>query len=63
MCASSWRIVSARERRCVSVGGSRKTCCSVKVTAPAFSIAPALNSGTKTWSYFANGKGRAKRFA
>jgi len=27
----------------------------VKVTAPAFSIAPALNSGTNSWSYFSNG--------
>src|SRR5262245_42940246 len=25
------------------------------VTAPAFSIAPALNSGTKSWSYLPNG--------
>ena len=32
----------------------------MNVTAPAFSIAPALNSGTKSWSYFANGYGRSK---
>ena len=29
-----------------------------KVTPPAFSIAPALNSGTNSWSYFTNGYGR-----
>jgi len=58
MWASSWSTVSARDRRCVSVGGSRKTWASVNVTAPAFSIAPALNSGTKIWSYFAKGYGR-----
>ncbi|CAH0327812.1 hypothetical protein SRABI128_06487 [Microbacterium sp. Bi128] len=28
------------------------------VTAPAFSMAPALNSGTKSWSYFSNGYGQ-----
>ena len=55
MCAISCSSVSARESRCVSVGGSRKTSRSECVTAPTFSIAPALNSGTKIWSYLVNG--------
>ena len=57
MCAISWRITSPRLRRWLSVGGSRKTNTSAKVTAPTFSIAPALNSGTKIWSYLPNGYG------
>ena len=52
MCAISWRITSARRRRWFSVGGSRYTIDSLKVTAPTFSMAPWLNSGTKIWSYF-----------
>ena len=52
MCAISCRITSARRRRWFSVGGSRYTIDSLKVTAPTFSIAPWLNSGTKIWSYF-----------
>ncbi len=55
MCASSWRIVSARPSYAASVTFERKTYWSRMVTAPAFSIAPALNSGTKSWSYLANG--------
>ena len=55
MCASSCRIVSARRSIGASVALERKTYDSVIVTAPAFSIAPALNSGTKSWSYLANG--------
>ena len=55
MWAISCRITSARVRRWFSVGGSRKISRSECVTAATFSIAPALNSGTKTWSYFPNG--------
>src|SRR3954451_12880485 len=55
MCASSWRIVNARRSIAASVALERNTYDSVIVTAPAFSMAPALNSGTKSWSYFANG--------
>ena len=57
MCAISWRITSARPSRWLSVGGSRKTSRSECVIAATFSIAPKLNSGTKTWSYFPNGYG------
>ena len=39
----------------VRVTRERKTYSSRKVTAPAFSIAPALNSGTNSWSYLPNG--------
>ena len=55
MWASSWRMVMAR--RSISASGTvpRKTYDSRKVTQPAFSIAPALNSGTNSWSYFSNG--------
>src|ERR671928_1856427 len=55
MCAISCRIVSARLSRADSVTRDRKTYASVKVTQPAFSIAPSLNSGTKSWSYLPNG--------
>ncbi len=55
MWASSWRMVSARPSYAASVTFERKTYWSRMVTAPAFSIAPALNSGTKSWSYLANG--------
>lgn len=55
MWASSCRIVSARVSYAASVTLERKTYWSRMVTAPAFSIAPALNSGTKSWSYLANG--------
>src|SRR6478736_8270685 len=55
MWASSWRIVTTRRSLTASVTLLRKTYVSVNVTAPAFSMAPALNSGTKSWSYFANG--------
>lgn len=55
MWASSWRMVSARPSYAASVTLERKTYWSRMVTAPAFSIAPALNSGTKSWSYLANG--------
>ncbi len=57
MWASSWRIVTTRRSFTASVTFDRNTYVSVKVTAPAFSMAPALNSGTKSWSYFANGYG------
>ena len=55
MWASSCRIVSARISYAASVTLERKTYWSRMVTAPAFSIAPALNSGTNSWSYFSNG--------
>ncbi len=57
MWASSCRIVNARRSIVASAGFERHTYCSVIVTAPAFSIAPALNSGTNSWSYLANGYG------
>src|SRR5690606_32109834 len=53
--ASSCRIVTTRRSRMASVTFERKTYVSVKVSAPAFSMAPALNSGTKSWSYFSKG--------
>src|SRR5262245_8412120 len=55
MCAISCRITSARSCRAVSVTLDRNTNSSRNVTQPAFSIAPALNSGTNSWSYFSNG--------
>src|SRR6188768_3960828 len=55
MCASSCRIVTTRRSLMAAVTLERKTYASVNVTAPAFSIAPALNSGTKSWSYLSNG--------
>ena len=55
MCASSCRIVTTRRSLIASVTFERNTYASVNVIAPAFSIAPALNSGTKSWSYFSNG--------
>src|SRR5690606_20104258 len=57
MCASSCRIVTTRRSLTASVTLLRNTYVSVKVTAPAFSIAPALNSGTNSWSYLVNGYG------
>src|SRR6187402_877734 len=57
MWASSCRIVTTRRSRVASVTFERKTYVSVKVTAPAFSIAPALYSGTNSWSYLSNGYG------
>ncbi len=33
------------------------------VTQPAFSMAPALYSGTNNWSYFANGKAPSNSFS
>src|SRR6478736_3467035 len=51
MCASSCRIVTARRSTVASGTLDRNTYDSRNVTAPAFSIAPALNSGTKSWSY------------
>src|SRR4051794_39864611 len=55
MCAIPWRIVSARRSRSASVTLDRNTYASAIVTQPAFSMAPALNSGTKSWSYLPNG--------
>src|SRR3954467_2600777 len=55
MCAISCRIVSARRSRRASVTLLRNTYVSAMVTQPAFSIAPALNSGTNSWSYLSNG--------
>src|SRR5690606_10788124 len=52
MWASSCSTVTTRRSRMASVTCARKTYASVNVTQPAFSIAPALNSGTKSWSYF-----------
>ena len=57
MWASSWSTTSARVRRSGSVGGSRNRKLSWNVTAPTFSIAPALNSGTNSWSYLLKGYG------
>src|SRR5699024_3845520 len=60
MCASSCRIVTVR-RSTVACGAlDRNTYFSTMVMHPAFSIAPALNSGTKSWSYLANGYGMSK---
>ncbi len=61
MWASSCRIVTTRRSRTASVTRLRNTYVSVNVTAPAFSIAPALNSGTNSWSYFSNGYGTPNR--
>src|SRR3954447_23084708 len=55
MWASSCRIVTARRSMVASGTLDRNTYDSRNVTAPAFSMAPALNSGTKSWSYLANG--------
>ena len=55
MCASSCSTVRARRSTRASVTLERKTYISLMVTQPAFSIAPALNSGAKSWSYFSNG--------
>ncbi len=55
MWASSCRMVAARDSYAASVTLERKTYWSRSVTAPAFSIAPALNSGTKSWSYLGKG--------
>ena len=55
MWASSCRIVTTRRSLIASVTFDRNTYDSVNVTAPAFSIAPALNSGTNSWSYLAKG--------
>ncbi len=51
ICAISCAITYARDSRWASVTADRKIISSRKVTQPGFSIAPALNSGTKTWSY------------
>ena len=55
MWASSCRIVRPRRSTIASGTFERQTYCSVIVTVPAFSIAPALNSGTNSWSYLAKG--------
>ena len=55
MCAISCRITIARSSYIRSVTLDRNSTRSVNVTQPTFSIAPTLNSGTKTWSYLANG--------
>ena len=55
MCAISCRITIARISYIASVTLERNRSCSAMITQPTFSIAPALNSGTKTWSYLANG--------
>jgi hypothetical protein len=56
--ASSCSKVSALDSRRASVTRDLKMKSSRMVTAPAFSIAPALNSGTKIWSYLVKGYGR-----
>ncbi len=48
-CAISWARVVARLTRWLRVTLEVKTIGSRKVTQPGFSIAPALNSGTKAW--------------
>src|SRR6266536_3220053 len=55
MCAISWATTMARTDRSASVTADRNTNSSRNVTHAGFSIAPALNSGTKTWSYLPNG--------
>ena len=50
MCDISCAITIARRRRLSSVTRERKMKSSWKLTAPGFSIAPALNSGTNSWS-------------
>src|SRR5580658_7477861 len=57
MCAISCRITLARSSLSVSVTLDRHRSWSVKITQPAFSVAPTLYSGTKTWSYLLNGYG------
>src|ERR1700690_1571161 len=54
MCPISCRITMARFSYEASVTLDRNISDSVIVTQPTFSIAPPL-SGTKTWSYLANG--------
>src|SRR5215469_14479716 len=54
MCAISCKITIARISYFASVTFDRNISDSVIVTQPTFSIAPGL-SGTKTWSYLANG--------
>src|SRR6478735_6170425 len=63
MWASSWRMVTTRRSLTASVTLERKTYVSVNVTQPAFSIAPMLYSGTKSWSYLANGYGCSNAFS
>src|SRR5256885_16023449 len=55
MWAISCAMTIARVVRCASVTADRNTNSSRNVTQPGFSIAPALNSGTNTWSYLPNG--------
>lgn len=50
MWAISWAMTMARVWRWVSVTAERWMNSSRKVTRPGFSMAPALNSGTKAWS-------------
>ena len=54
-CAISWRMVSARRWSCASLACPRWMYASLNVTHPGFSIAPMLNSGTKSWLYSSNG--------
>src|SRR6187431_3786904 len=55
MWASSCSTVRARRSTMDSVTLDRKTYISLIVTQPAFSIAPMLYSGVKSWSYFSKG--------
>ena len=55
MCAISCAMVSSRVSRSESVTRERNTSVSRNVTQPGFSIAPALNSGTKAWWYSPHG--------
>src|SRR5665811_1506947 len=55
MCAISCEMVLDRVSTSSWVVAPRKTYWSRNVTQPGFSIAPALNSGTKTWWYSPNG--------
>ncbi len=58
MWAISCSITTARSSRSASVTSVRKMkWSSLNVTTPGFSIAPRLNSGRNTWSYFGKGKG------
>ena len=60
MCAISCSTVSARRSLAASVTRERKMYRSLKVTQPAFSIAPEFDSGMNTWSYLPKAYGYPK---
>ena len=59
MCASSWHVTLAFERRCatVALAASSNRMSSRNVMRPGFSMAPYANSGTAIRSSFSNGYG------